>query len=116
MNEAQKDYTIKKITEYNERIDELYFGINRNTLFAFCGVGLAIAIFAINVGEFSGNETLDNFVGVTSAASTVLNGISAVKKICEKAGLEHTVRTLEHQIAMSDLEQPKQYVKEHQDK
>lgn len=116
MNESQKDYTIKKIAEYKETIDDLYFGINRNTLFAFCGVGLAVAIFAINGGEFSGNEILDNFVGVTSAGSTVFNGISAVKKICEKAGLEHTVRTLEHQLVMSNLEQSKQYVKEHQDK
>ena len=111
MNEQQKDYTIKKIEEYNDEINELYYGINRNSMFTFCGVALAVAIFAINGGEFSENEVLDNFIGISSIASSTVNGLSAIKKICEKASLEHTVRMLEHQIKLDELESPKQLIK-----
>ena len=111
MNEQQRDYTIKEIKRYNDRIDELYFTVNRHAFFTFCGVALTFAIFAINGGEFTGIETTDNFVGVASTGFATLNGVKAVQRICEKASLEHTVRVLEHDLAMDDLDKPKQLVK-----
>lgn len=111
MNDEQKNYTIKEISRYKEEIDKLYYRVNRNAMFAFCSAGLAIAIFAINNGEFSGNEIYDNLIGMSATGATVYNGIKAIQRICERAGLEHTVRMLEHETAMDDLDKPKQLVK-----
>lgn len=111
MNEQQRNYTIKEIERYNDTTDDLYFKVNRNAFFAFCGVALAVAIFAINGGEFTGSETTDNLVGVSSAGLAAYNSIKAVQRICEKASLEHTVRVLEHNLAMDELDKPKQLVK-----
>lgn len=112
MNEEQKNYTIQEISSYEQEIDSLYYKVNRNAMFAFCSASLAIAIFVINKGEFSGNEIYDNLIGMSATGTTVYNGIKAVQRICEKAGLEHTVRILEHNLAMADLEKPKQLVKQ----
>ncbi len=111
MNEQQRNYTIKEIERYSETIDELYYKVNRNAFFAFCGVALAVAIFAVNGGEFTGVETTDNLVGVLSAGLATYNSVKAVQRICEKASLEHTVRVLEHDLAMDELDKPKQLIK-----
>lgn len=111
MNEPQREYTIKEIKRYSERVDDLYYSVNKHAFFTFCGVALAVAIFAINGGEFTGIETTDNLVGVTSTGFAAYNGVKAVQRICEKASLEHTVRVLEHDLAMDDLDKPKQLVK-----
>lgn len=112
MNEQQKEFTIKEISHYNEEINDLHYKVNRSAFFTLCGVGLAVTIFVINNGEFVGNEIVDNLVGTASAASAVYNGIKAVQRICERTSLKHMVRTLEHDLTMSDLEAPKQLVKE----
>lgn len=111
MNSKQKDFTIKEIAEYKGQINDLYYKINRNAMFTFCGVSLAVAIFAMNGGEFSGNEILDNLVGISSIATSTVNGVKAIQRICEKAGLEHTVRVLEHNLNMSKLEEDKPHTK-----
>lgn len=112
MNEQQRNYTINEIKKYNDRINDLYFRTNRHGFFTFCGVALAVAIFAINGGEFSGNEITDNFVGITSTGFAAYSGVKAVQSICEKASLEHTVRVLEHDLAMDELDdKPKQLIK-----
>ena len=105
MNEKQKDFTIKEIDKYNGQINDLYYKINRNTMFTFCGVSLAVAVFAINGGEFSGNEIIDNLVGISSIATSAVNGVKAIQSICEKAGLEHTVRVLEHELKIEELKE-----------
>ena len=105
MNDQQKEYTIKEIDKYNGQINDLYYKTNRNAMFTFCGVSLAVVIFALNGGEFSGNEILDNFIGITSIASSTVSGIKAIQSICEKAGLEHTVRDLEYNLKMEELEE-----------
>lgn len=104
MNEKQKTYTINEINKYNKEIGELYYGINRSTLLSTCGAALAVAIIVMNGGEFSGNEIIDNFVSLASVGASVGGGISAVRKIVERAGLKQTIRQLEHDVAMSDLE------------
>lgn len=111
MNKQQKDYTIKEIDSYNKQIDSLYYRINRNAMFTFCGVGLAVATFVMNNGEVPTNEVLDNFIGVAASGAAVYNGVKAVQRICERASLQHTVRMLEHEKAMSELETPKKMVK-----
>lgn len=112
MNEQQIEHTKSEIKKYNQDINELWYKINRSGLFAFCGTGLAIAIFAID-NELT-NEILENFIGVMSAASVVYNATSAVKRIVRRESLQQTVRYLEHELAMDELsddEKPKQYVK-----
>lgn len=111
MNEPQREYTIKEIKRYSERVDDLYYSVNKHAFFTFCGVALAVAIFAINGGEFTGIETTDNLVGVTSTGFAAYNGVKAVQRICEKASLEHTIRMLDHELAMDELDKPKQLIK-----
>ena len=110
MNEKQKNYTLNEINGYKERINELWYRINRNALFAFCGTGIAISIFGMD--KETANTITENFVGVVSAASVVYNATSAVRKIAESESLTHTVRMLEHELAMDELqEKPKVYTK-----
>ena len=110
MNEKQKNYTLKEIKDYKEQINKLWFKINQSGMFAFCGTGLAIAIFGID--NETVNTVVENFVGVASAASVVYNATSAVRRIVESESLKHTVRMLEHDLEMDNLEEkPKEYTK-----
>ena len=112
MNEKQVEYTKKEIKDYSQEIDELWYKINRSGLFAFLGTGLAIAIFAIENEQQAVNEMLENFIGIASAASTVVNTTSCLKRIVRRESLKHTVRILEHELAMNELDdKPKQLLK-----
>ncbi len=102
MNKKQKDFTIKEINKYNERINELYYGVNRSTFFSICGAAIAFIVLGMN-GEFTGEPIRDNIVGVSSIASSIGNAILAIRRATEKSSLEQTVRSLEHEVAMSDL-------------
>lgn len=111
MNEKQKNYTLNEIKGYKEQVNELWYRINRNALFAFCGTGLAISIFGMD--KETVNTVVENFVGIVSAASVVYNATSAVRRIAERESLNHTVRILEHELEMDNLqEKPKVYTKE----
>ena len=78
---------------------------------------MAIAIFAIG-GELTTNEIVDNLIGITSGASVIVNGISAVKRIVRKEALEQRIREIEYDLAMDELstEKPKIYQKSVNDK
>lgn len=111
MNKLQRDFTEDIIKNYNEEINELYYKINRNAMFAFLGTALAITIFAIEKEQPVVNEMLENFIGVTSAASVVVNATSATKKIVKRELLQQEVRKLEYDLAMDELDKPKELVK-----
>ena len=112
----QKEYTKNEIRKYSEEIEDLWFKINKNSLFAFLGTALAITIFAIEPKQQEVNETIENLIGITSAATTVVNATSCVKKIVNREALKHTIRMLEHDLAMSTLqEKPKIYRKENKE-
>ena len=112
MNDKQVEYTKQEIKRYSEEIDDLWFKINRSGLFAFLGTGLAIAIFAIDHEQQSITEIVENLIGITSAATTTISAVSCVKRIVNRESLKNTVRLLEHDIAMSELEEkPKVYTK-----
>lgn len=117
MNEQQKEFAEGLIAEYQEEVNDLYFKINRNGVFAFCGLGMAIAIFAIG-GELTSNEIIDNLIGVTSGASVVVNGISAVKRIIRREALQQRIREIDYDLAMDSLstDKPKVYQKTNNDK
>ena len=80
MNEQQRKFKIEILKNYEEEIQRLYFQVNRSGMFTFLGVGMAVAIYAID-GEFSHSEVMDNFVGVLSAASAVTNATIGTKRI-----------------------------------
>lgn len=77
--------------------------------FAFCGLGMSIAIFAIG-GDLTTNEIVDNLIGITSGASVIVNGISAVKRIVRKEALEQRIREIEYDLAMDELSTDKQKI------
>ena len=68
-------------------------------------------IFAIEKEQPVVNEMLENFIGVTSAASVVVNATSATKKIVKRELLQQEVRKLEYDLAMDELDKPKELVK-----
>lgn len=115
MNEQQREYAEGLIEEYQQDINDLYFKINRNGMFAFCGLGMAIAILAVG-GELTPSETIDNFIAVSSGASVIVNGISAVKRICRREALKQRIREIEYDLTMDELstEKPKVYEKTNQ--
>lgn len=118
MNEQQRNFKIELLKNYQEEIQRLYFQVNRSGMFAFLGVGMAIAIFSID-GEFSHSEVMDNFIGVLSAASAVTNATIGTKRIVERELLKQDVRHLEVELANDELEnpeKPKVYSKKLQDK
>lgn len=117
MNEQQRKLAEKLIDDYQNDANDLYYKINRNGVFAFCGLGMAIAIFAIG-GELTTNEIVDNLIGITSGASVIVNGISAVKRIVRKEALEQRIREIEYDLAMDELstDKPKIYQKSINDK
>ena len=117
MNEQQREYARNLKEEYQKTVLDLYYKINRNGVFAFCGLGMSIAIFAIG-GELTPYEALDNFIGVLSGASVIVNGISAVKRICEREALKQRIREIEYDLKMDELsiEKPKVYTKTQFDK
>lgn len=118
MNEQQRNFKIELLKNYEEEILKTYFQANRSGMFAFLGVGMAIAIFAID-GEFSHNEVIDNFVGIISAASAVTNATIGTKRIVKHEMLKQEVRLLELELANDELEhpeKPKVYSKKLQDK
>lgn len=47
MNEQQREYAESLKEDYQNSVSDLYYKINRNNVFAFCGLGMSIAIFAI---------------------------------------------------------------------
>ena len=112
MNEQQREYAKNLKEEYQKTVPDLYYKINRNGMFAFCGLGMSIAIFAIG-GKITPYETLDNFIGVLSGATVVVNGISAGKRICEREALKQRIREIEYDLKMEDLSssKPKIYQK-----
>lgn len=117
MNEQQREFAEQLINEYRKDANDLYYKINRNGVFAFCGLGMAIAIFAVG-GELTTNELVDNLIGITSGATVIVNGISAVKRIVEREALKQRVREIEYDLAMDELnsERPKVYQKTINDK
>lgn len=117
MNEQQRKYAEKLILDYQNESNELYYKINRNGVFAFCGLGMAIAIFAIG-GELTTSEIADNLIGITSGATVIINGISAVKRIVRKEALEQRIREIEYDLEMASLstDKPKVYQKTINDK
>lgn len=117
MNEQQRQLAEQLINEYQNETNDLYYKINRNGVFAFCGLGMAIAIFAVG-GELTTNEIVDNLIGITSGASVIVNGISAVKRIVRKEALEQRIREIEYDLAMDELstDKPKVYQKTINDK
>ena len=118
MNEQQRKFKIEILKNYEEEIQRLYFQVNRSGMFTFLGVGMAVAIFAID-GEFSHNEVMDNFVGIISAASAVTNATIGTKRIVERELLKQDARQLEVELANDELEnpeKPKVYSKKLQDK
>lgn len=118
MNEQQRKFKIELLKNYEEEILKTYFQANRSGMFTFLGVGMAIAIFAID-GEFSHNEVIDNFVGIISAASAVTNATIGTKRIVKHEMLKQEVRLLELELANDELEHPeksKVYSKKLQDK
>ena len=118
MNEQQRNFKIELLKNYEEEILKTYFQANRSGMFVFLGVGMAIAIFAID-GEFSHNEVIDNFVGIISAASAVTNATIGTKRIVKHEMLKQEVRLLELELANDELEhpeKPKVYSKKLQDK
>lgn len=118
MNEQQRKFKIELLKNYEEEILKTYFQANRSGMFTFLGVGMAIAIFAID-GEFSHNEVIDNFVGIISAASAVTNATIGTKRIVKHEMLKQEVRLLELELANDELEhpeKPKVYSKKLQDK
>lgn len=117
MNEQQREFAEKLIEEYETDVNDLYYKINRNGLVAFCGLGMAIAIFAAG-GEVTSNEAINNFIGVSSGASVIVNGISAVKRICRREALKQRIREIEYDLAMDSLstDKPKVYQKTIADK
>lgn len=112
MNEQQREYAESLKEDYQNSVSDSYYKINRNGVFAFCGLGMSIAIFAIG-GELTPYETLDNFIGVLSGASVIVNGISAVKRICEREALKQRIREIEYDLKIDDLssDKPKIYQK-----
>mgnify|MGYP003309858894 CR=1 FL=1 len=82
MNEQQRKFKIEILKNYEEEIQRLYFQVNRSGMFTFLGVGMAVAIFAID-GEFSHSEVMDNFVGIISAASAVTNATIGTKRYAQ---------------------------------
>ena len=107
-----------RLSFYEEEIQRLYFQVNRSGMFTFLGVGMAVAIFAID-GEFSHSEVMDNFVGIISAASAVTNATIGTKRIVERELLKQDARQLEVELANDELEnpeKPKVYSKKLQDK
>lgn len=118
MNEQQRKFKIEILKNYEEEIQRLYFQVNRSGMFTFLGVGMAVAIFAID-GEFSHSEVMDNFVGIISAASAVTNATIGTKRIVERELLKQDARQLEVELANDELEnpeKPKVYSKKLQDK
>lgn len=117
MNEQQRKLAEQLIDEYQNEANDLYYKINRNGVFAFCGLGMAIAIFAIG-GELTTNEIVDNLIGVTSGATVIINSISAVKRIVRKEILEQRIREIEYDLEMASLstDNPKIYQKTINDK
>ena len=118
MNEQQRNYKIDLLKNYQAEIQRLYFQVNRSGMFAFLGVGMAIAIFSID-GEFSHSEVMDNFIGVLSASSAVTNATIGTKRIVERELLKQDARQLEIELAMDELEspeKPKVYSKKLEDK
>ena len=118
MNEQQRNFKIELLKNYQQEIQKLYFQANRSAMFAFLGVGMAIAIFSID-GEFSHNEVMDNFIGVLSAASAVTNATIGTKRIVQQELLKQEARQLEVDLAMDELEnpeKPKVYSKKLEDK
>ena len=118
MNEQQRNFKIEILKNYEEEIQRLYFQVNRSGMFTFLGVGMAVAIFAID-GEFSHNEVMDNFIGIISAASAVTNATIGTKRIVERELLKQDARQLEVELANDELEnpeKPKVYSKKLQDK
>lgn len=118
MNEQQRNLKIELLKNYQQEIQNLYFKANRSAMFAFLGVGMAIAIFSID-GEFSHNEVMDNFIGVLSAASAVTNATIGTKRIVQQELLKQEARQLEVDLAMDELEnpeKPKVYSKKLEDK
>ena len=118
MNGQQRNFKIELLKNYQKEIQKLYFEANRSGMFAFLGVGMAIAIFSIE-GEFSNNEVMDNFVGVLSAASAVTNATIGTKRIVRHELLKQEARQLEIELAMDELEnpeKPKVYTKKLEDK
>ena len=116
MNEQQKAFAKETIDEYQSEVNDLYYKINRNGVFAFCGLGMAIAILAVG-GELTPSETIDNVIAVLSGASVITNGISAVKRIVRREALEQRIREIEYDLTMDDLsseDKPKVYQKTHQ--
>lgn len=111
MNQPQREFTKKEIDKHNEEIDRLYYKINQNAMFAFLGTSLAIAIFAIENEQQAINEVLENFIGVMSAASVVINAASGTKRIVERELLKQEVRKMEYDLQMEELEHPKEYLK-----
>jgi hypothetical protein len=112
MNEQQKAFAKETIDEYQSEVNDLYYKINRNGVFAFCGLGMAIAILAVG-GELTPSETVDNVVAVLSGASVITNGISAVKRIVRREALKQRIREIEYDLTMDDLstDKPKVYQK-----
>lgn len=117
MNEQQREYAEKLKEEYQAIVNDLYFKINRNGMFAFLGFGMAFAILGIG-GELTTNEVIDNFIGVTSGASVIVNAISAVKRIVERETLKQRIREIDYDLTMDELsaERPKVYQKTINDK
>lgn len=118
MNEQQRNFKIELLKNYQQEIQNLYFKANRSAMFAFLGVGMAVAIFSID-GEFSHNEVMDNFIGVLSAASAVTNATIGTKRIVQQELLKQEARQLEVELAMDELEnpeKPKVYSKKLEDK
>ena len=111
MNQPQKDFTKDEIKKYNEEINELYYKINRNAMFAFLGTALAVSIFAIEQEQQAVNEMLENFIGVISAASVVVNATSCTKKIVKRELLQQEVRKMEYDLQMDELDKPKELIK-----
>lgn len=117
MNERQRELAEQLIKDYQDDANELYYKINRNGVLAFCGLGMAIAIFAVG-GELTTNEIVDNLIGITSGASVIVNGISAVKRIVRKEAIEQRIREIEYDLLMDSLSdnKPKVYQKTINDK
>lgn len=117
MNEQQREFAEKQKEEYQSLVNDLYFKINRNGLFAFLGFGMAVAILGIG-GELTNNEIIDNLVGVTSGASVIVNCVSGVKRIVEREALKQRIREIDYDLTMDSLstDRPKVYQKTINDK
>ena len=112
MNDQQREYAKILIGKHKKSVSDLYYKINRNGVFAFCGLGIAIAKFAVG-GEITPNETVDNFIGLISGATVIINGICAVNRIVERENLKQRILQIEYDLKMDELkeEHPKVYQK-----